>query len=61
MTQNLTPAERSKRAESAERVVVKHKGRDYPMAGAAYSALLDRAAAKVAEDELYQRLYGGAR
>ena len=47
MTQNLTPAERSKRAESAARVVVQHKGRDHQMTGTAYSRLLDRVAAKV--------------
>jgi len=47
MTQNLTPAERSIRAESAQRVVVKHKGRDHQMTGAGYSRFLDRVAAKV--------------
>ncbi len=47
MTQNLTPAERSKRAENAERVVLRHRGRDYEMTGASYGRLIDRAAAKI--------------
>ncbi|MCB2177566.1 MAG: hypothetical protein KQH57_17290 [Actinomycetales bacterium] len=47
MTQHPTQAERSEHAESAQRVVVRHRGRDYPMTRAAYGRLLDRAAARV--------------
>lgn len=44
MTQNPTPAER------AQRVVLRHKGRDYPMTRAGYGRLLDRVAAKLKGD-----------